>query len=96
MMRPERLRAFGQACLAGFLACAVVTATTGLITIWRDRDAAHGPPFPEPSPDVVELFLSAFLLTVLTGLLTSGTRSALRWRAGPIRCAGQGSQSARP
>ena len=77
-MPPKRLRAFGRLCFAGFLIGALVTAATGLISIWQERGDPYRPPFPEPYPDVMgKVFLSAFLLTVILGLLVSGTRSAL-------------------
>ncbi len=66
----KTLRIFGLSCFCAFLICALVTASIGILMIWRsDEGNLDG---------VLRLaFMSAFFLTVLTGLLVSGTRSMI-------------------
>ena len=67
----RRLRRFGTACFFVFVACACATAASGLWLIlgrvWEE----------EPNGFVIVLFLCAFLLTVITGLLVSGANSMM-------------------
>jgi hypothetical protein len=61
---------FGWSCFGAFVVCALVTGATGLLLIWRDDDQRY-------LGSLWLAFSSAFLLTVLAGLLVSGTRSML-------------------
>jgi hypothetical protein len=66
----KTLQVLGLCCFGVFVACALVTASTGLLMIWDYEEGDF-------EGALWLTFLSAFLLTVVTGLLVSGTRSMI-------------------
>ena len=70
MLEPKGfIRVLAWSCFCAFLICALVAAITGVLLIWGSQEQFDG--------ILGRTFLSAFLLTVITGLLVSGTRSML-------------------
>lgn len=55
-------------CFPVFLVCAIASAIAGALLIWRTGGGGY-------DESVTRVFLTAFLLTVITGLLISGVRS---------------------
>jgi hypothetical protein len=66
----ETFRLLAWWCFSGFLVCAVTTAISGVLMIWHSDQA-------DLEKGLVQVFGTAFLLTVITGLLVSGVRSML-------------------
>jgi len=64
------LRVLGLSCFCVFLVCALATAFTGLLMIWGNTEVDF-------DGLLWRMFASAFLLTVVTGLLVTGTRSMM-------------------
>ncbi|MFT7676384.1 MAG: putative membrane protein [Planctomycetota bacterium] len=62
------LQRLAWCCFPVFLVCAIVSAIAGAFLIWRTGGGAF-------YESVTRVFLTAFLLTVITGLLISGVRT---------------------
>ena len=68
----QRLCTFGLWSFVGFLLCAALSIGTGLALIWRDSKSHQTV---NSWSTLALVFLSALLLTVVLGLIVSGTRS---------------------
>lgn len=68
----QRLCTFGLWSFGGFLLCAALSVATGLSMIWGGSQVALAD---DSLSSVALVFLSALLLTVVLGLIVSGTRS---------------------
>ena len=64
----KSLQLLASWCFGAFLVCAIAAAISGVLVIWQTSEGAF-------AEALNRTFLTAILLTLITGILVSGVRS---------------------